>query len=193
MPIVSGLDVAEARGSFGALDVGSTNERTPIMIGDFRNTLWVSSVTNATPVPIPSVSDLLARVRSSPAWDGASIAPADNQFPLIHVDWHDPHGFVVQSYEDERSWSYFLVTSLDFSPPSIEMELGGQALERWPPELFASVEHATHALNYFLECGKQDPMLAWVRIDSFPRETVWEGREGREAWERDKRPGQTDV
>ena len=154
------------------------------MIGEFRNSFRVSSITNETPLPIPSVSDLLARVQSSPAWDGTSIAPADDQFPLIHVDWHDGHGFVVQCYEDEQSWSYFLVTSRNFSPPSIEMELGGQALERWPPELFASVERAAQALNHFLECGKQDPTLEWVRIDAFPREPIWEDREGREAWER---------
>jgi hypothetical protein len=60
----------------------------------------------------------------------------------------------------------------------------GQALERWPRELFVSAEHATHALNHFLEHGKQDPALEWIRIDSFPREALWEGREHRLAWER---------
>jgi hypothetical protein len=64
------------------------------------------------------------------------------------------------------------------------MELGGQALELWPCELFVSAEHATHALNHFLEHGKQDPALEWVRIDGFPRETLWEGREQRLGWER---------
>jgi hypothetical protein len=80
------------------------------------------------------------------------------------------------------------VTSRHFSTPSIEVELGGQALERWPHELFASAERAAHALNHFLQSGKQDQTLEWVRIDAFPRETVWEGREGREAWERANRP-----
>ena len=80
------------------------------------------------------------------------------------------------------------MTNQHFSPPSIEVELGGQALERWPRELFTSAERATQALNHFLESGKQDPTLAWIRIDRFPRETVWEGREGREAWERANRP-----
>jgi hypothetical protein len=126
-------------------------------------------------------------------WDGTSIAPTDGQFPLLHVDWHVGHGFVIQCYEDERSWSYFLVTSRNFSAPSIEMELGGQALERWPPELFVSVERATQALNHFLNSGEQDPLLEWVRIDGFPRETVWQGREGREAWERTNRTQDGDV
>lgn len=139
-------------------------------------------------MPVPSVPELLTRVQSRPVWDGASISPEDAQFPLVHVDWHEGHGFVLQCYEDEESWSDFLVTSQHFSPPSIEVELGGQAQERWPGELFVSAERAAQALNHFLESGKQDPTLAWIRIDNFPRETVWEGREGREAWERANRP-----
>jgi len=140
------------------------------------------------PIPIASAQDLLADVRSRPVWDGASISAVDAGYPRLHVDWHEGRGFVFQCYEDEESWSDFLVTSRHFSPPSIEMELGGQALERWPRELFVTAEHATQALNYFLENGKQDPALEWIRIDGFPRETVWEGREGREAWERVNRP-----
>jgi hypothetical protein len=139
-------------------------------------------------MPIPSVSGLLTGVQSRPVWDGASISPADAQFPLVHVDCHEGHGFVLQCYEDEESSSYFLVTSQHFSPPSVEVELGGQALERWPRELFVSAELATQALNHFLDYGKQDPALEWSRIDGFPRETVWEGREQREAWERANRP-----
>jgi hypothetical protein len=100
------------------------------------------------------------------------------------VDWHDDHGFVFQCYEDEASWSDFLVTSRHFSSPSIEVELGGQALERWPRELFVPTELAAQALNHLFSVGKQDPAVDWVRIDAFPRETIWEGREGREAWER---------
>ena len=76
------------------------------------------------------------------------------------------------------------MTSRHFSTPSVEVELGGQALERWPPELFVSAERTTQALDHFLEFGKQDPALEWVRIDRFPRETLWEGRAQREAWER---------
>lgn len=135
-------------------------------------------------MPIASASELLTEVQSRPVWDGASISPADAAYPRVHLDWHAGHGFVFQCYEDEESWSDFLVTSRHFSAPSIEMELGGQALERWPRELFVSAELATQALNRFLNCGKQDPTLEWIRIDAFPRETIWEGREGREAWER---------
>ena len=157
------------------------------MTDERSKSFWVSSITNDTPLPVPSVSDLLERVQSSPVWDGTSISPGEGQFPLLHVDWHVGHGFVIQCYEDEQSWSDFLVTTLNFSPPSIEVELGGQALERWPRELFTSDEQATQALNHFLDCGKQDPTLDWVRIDGFPRETLWDSREGREAWERANR------
>lgn len=55
---------------------------------------------------------------------------------------------------------------------------------------FVSAEHATQALNHFLEHGKQDPALEWVRIDAFPRETLWGGRAQRKARERaDPRKG----
>ncbi len=102
----------------------------------------------------------------------------------VHFDFHEGHGFAFQCYEDEESWSDFLVSSRQFSTPSIEVELGGQALERWPRELFVSAELATRALNHFLHFGKQDPALEWNRIDGFPREILWEGRDQREAGER---------
>jgi len=76
------------------------------------------------------------------------------------------------------------VRSRHFSLPSVETELGGQALERWPPELCVPSELAVQALNHVLEFGKQDPSLEWVRIDGFPRETLWEGRAQRDAWDR---------
>jgi hypothetical protein len=106
----------------------------------------------------------------------------------VHLDWHEGNGFVFQCYEDAESWSDFLVTSRQFSTPSVEVELGGQALERWPRELFVAAECAAQALGHFLAHGKQDPALEWIRIDGFPRETLWEGREQRLAWERANRP-----
>jgi hypothetical protein len=158
------------------------------MVADLRNSFRASFIMSEAPTPIPSPLDLLTQVQSRPVWDGASISPEGAEFPLVHVDWHEGHGFVLQCYEDEESWSDFLVTSQNFSAPSIEVELGGQALERWPRELFVSAERATQALSHFLEFGNQDQTLEWARIDAFPREIVWEGREGREAWERANRP-----
>jgi hypothetical protein len=43
--------------------------------------------------------------------------------------------------------------------------------------------HVGHTC-YFLETGKQKETLHWIRTDAVPRETVWEGRAGREAWEK---------
>jgi hypothetical protein len=42
-----------------------------------------------------------------------------------------------------------------------------------------SSDHATQALSRFLEHGKQDPTPEWIRIDGFPRETLWEARPAR--------------
>ena len=155
-----------------------------LMTADLRNAFRVSFIMSDARMPIPSALELLSEVQSHPVWDGASISPADAQFPLVHIDWHEGHGFVLQCYESEESWSDFLVTSRHFSTPSVEVELGGQALERRPRELFVSSEQAARALMHFVEFGKQDPALEWVRIDGFPREIVWEGREAREAWDR---------
>jgi hypothetical protein len=135
-------------------------------------------------MPIVSAPALLADVQTRPAWDGASIIPVDAEYPRAHLDWHEGHGFVLQCCEDETSWSDFLATSGVLSTPSVEVELGGQALERWPCELFVPVPRAGQALDHFLKHGTQDPILEWVRIDRFPREVVWEGRAQQEAWER---------
>jgi len=52
--------------------------------------------------------------------------------------------------------------------------------------LFVDTALAADALDYFLDTGKQKDTLHWIRTDAFPRETVWEGRAGREAWERSR-------
>ena len=159
---------------------------------DLKNAFRLSFVTGETEHPIPPVSEILARLQSGPFWDGASIAHVDEQFPLLHIEWHQGHGFVLQCYEDEQAWSDFLLTDAGCGPPAIEINLGGQTLERWPSELFVPAELAHQAVDWFLTTGKQDPALPWIRIDAFPCETVWEGREGREAWERaNQQPGTT--
>lgn len=149
-----------------------------------RHRFQASFLTSDVPTPIASAVGLLDDVRSRPAWDGAVIEVQDTQFPRVTVDWHDGHGFVVHCWEDQASWGYFLVTRREFSTPSVEVELGGQALERWPSELFSPASHATQAVEYFLTHGAQDPGLEWVTTDGFPREVLWETRAQREAWER---------
>jgi hypothetical protein len=154
------------------------------MITELRNGFRASFIMSDAPMPITSVPQLLGDIQSRPVWDGASIAPAGGDYPRVHLDWHEGNGFLFQCYENAESWSDFLVTSRQFSTPSVEVGLGGQALERWPPELFVPAERAARALNHFLDYGKQDPALEWIRIDGFPREALWEGRAQREAWDR---------
>lgn len=136
----------------------------------------------------PPAAAILAMLRRGEAWGEACIYPKADQFPRATVSFHEGHGFVVQCYEDEQSWSDFLVAAAPMSPPQVEIELGGQALERWPPELFVPEGLATEAVQWFLDSGTQKPTLGWVRIDRFPREIVWQGRQEREHWERSRRP-----
>lgn len=112
---------------------------------EHKSAFRLSFVTGETELPIPSAPEILARVQSRPVWDAASIAPADDQFPLLHVEWHEGKGFVIQCYEDEYSWSDFLLVGPGCGPPTVEINLGGQALERWPSELF--VPEAVSALR----------------------------------------------
>ena len=157
------------------------------------DTLRLSFVTGEVPLPLPAVSDILARLQAGPAWDCAIIAPSDGQFPRLNAEWREGQGFVIQCYEDEQAWSDFLLAGPRCGPPAIEIQLDGQALERWPMELFVSKALAQEALDYFLRSGKQNRALHWVRIDAFPREIIWEGREGRERWERAKSATKHDV
>lgn len=100
------------------------------------------------------------------------------------MSFHDGHGFVLQLYEDARSRSDFLAAIERLSAPRVEIELGGQALERWPPELFVSEQLVVEAVEWFLAHGMEKPSLHWFRIDGFPRESIWDDAESRNAWER---------
>jgi len=152
-----------------------------------RPSFRLSFISRDAPTAVPSASEVLARVRSAAPWDEASICPAQKDFPRLHVTWHDSGGFIVHCFEDEQSLGQFLVNSRDFSPPTVEINLGGQALEQWPRELFVSEALAAGSLDYFLHHGKRKPSLCWTETAKFPRETIWEGREERETWERTHR------
>ena len=102
---------------------------------DLKNTLRLSFVTGETPLPIPAVSQILARLRSGPVWDVAWIAPAGTQVPLLHCEWREGPGFVFQCYEHEQAWSDFLLAGPRCGSPTIEINLEGQAHERWPAML----------------------------------------------------------
>jgi len=144
----------------------------------------LSFVSSEARIALPSAPEVLARVRSVESWDEASICPAQSDFPRVHISWHDSEGFNVHCFENEHSLGEFLANRPQFSPPSVEINLGGQALERWPRELFVSEALATEALEYFLEYAKPKPSLSWTGTGDFPRQTIWEGCEERKAWER---------
>jgi hypothetical protein len=136
---------------------------------------------------VPPLSEVLSRVCSAALWDEASIRPTEADFPHAHIIWCQGGGVNIHCFENDLSVGQFLATCLEFSGPSVEINLGGQALERWPRELFVSEDLATAALEYFLDHGELKSSLCWIGTGQFPRQTIWKGREEREAWERNNR------
>jgi hypothetical protein len=132
----------------------------------------------------PTAAEVLAGVREAPAWDGATISPVHGQFPRAHITWHAGAGFNVHCFPAESSLGHFLVRDKHFSPTTVEINLCGQALERWPRELFVPQSLAAEALVYLLEYRELNPSLSWTGTREFPRESIWQGREERETWER---------
>lgn len=132
--------------------------------------------------PARNASELLDVAQRCAVWDDVIIEADADEGSRANVSWHTGHGFVVHCFEDAASLGFFLAESLSFSAPAVDIVLGGQVQERWPRELFVSPDLAREAIDFFLEAGKQKPTLHWVRTGGIPRETVWEGREGREAW-----------
>ncbi len=80
------------------------------MTDDEGIALRLSFLTSEEALRLPPASDILAHVRARPVRDLASIAPAEGQFPVLHIDWHEGRGFVLQCYQDEQSWSDFLTS-----------------------------------------------------------------------------------
>ena len=156
------------------------------MSENHRASFRLSFISSASQLLVPSISELLVQLRSAAPWDEASIHPAQSDFPRLHISWHQGAGFNVHCFKNTESLGQFLVTGLEFSPPTIEINLGGQALERWPRELFVSEALATEALEHFLEHGELKPSLCWTGTGEFRRENIWQGRQEREAWERTK-------
>ena len=46
------------------------------------------------------------------------------------------------------------------------------------------VQDVAQALEYFLKNRGLKPSLSWTGTGEFPRESIWQGREEREEWER---------
>lgn len=147
-----------------------------------------STLSGGENAPVPSGGELIEIVRRRPVWDEITITREDDaQFPRASLSWHEGHGLVLHCFEDDLSWGFFLAESGSLTEPEIDIVLGGQVQERWPPQLFVDPCLGAEALDHFLERGKQKETLHWIRTDGFPRATVWKGRAGREAWEQRKK------
>jgi hypothetical protein len=153
-----------------------------------------STLSGPENVPAEDASELLGIARGLPRWDALIIVAENDNYPRLHVTWHEGFGFVVHCFENGESWGFFLTEAVSFSSPEVEIEMGGQALEKWPRQLFVGTERALETLDFFLKTGKQSGTQRWVRTDAFPREVVWETRAGRVAWEesREKKDRKSD-
>jgi hypothetical protein len=136
---------------------------------------------------VPPVDELLIKLQAGAISGEAVIHPMTGDFPRAMIDWHTGHGFVLLCFDSDPSPGHFLTRGPVISRPFVSIVLGGQAMERWPPELFVPEELAAEGLHFFLGTGQRKPSLEWVRADKFPREVVWEGRAGRVAWEQRQR------
>ncbi|MBI4608971.1 MAG: hypothetical protein HY726_08185 [Candidatus Rokubacteria bacterium] len=136
---------------------------------------------------VPPVDELLARLQTGEVSGEAVIYPTTGDFPRAMIDWHAGHGFVLLCFDNEASRGHFLARGPVTSQPSVSIVLGGQAMERWPPELFVPEDLAADGLRVFVDAGQRKPSLRWVRLDRFRREVVWEGRAARSAWEERQR------
>ena len=131
------------------------------------------------------VHQLLSRLESGEVFDlGVHSVDELIQYPIMHIDWHEGAGFVVMVFENPESEGFYPITATKTGKPEIQIELGGQALERWPRELFVPPETAAAVFETFLRTGRQDSSLTWVANDAFAREVLWENETQRRAWER---------
>jgi len=133
-------------------------------------------------IDVPPVDELVIKLQSGEISGEAVIHPMAGDFPRAMIDWHPGHGFVLLCFDSDPSPGHFLTRGRVTSPPSVSIVLGGQAMEKWPPELFVPKELAAEGLRFFLETGQRKLALEWAAVAEFPREVVWEGRAGRGVW-----------
>jgi hypothetical protein len=134
------------------------------------------------------IAEIFKEFERGQAWE-LTVHPIEEctQFPRMHIDWHGGVGFVVMAFEREESIGFYPIVGAECGKPEVPIELGGQALEKWPRELFVPRAVATQALQTFLQTGRQDTSFIWVPNDGFEREIIWENDAERIAWEKQKR------
>jgi hypothetical protein len=147
-----------------------------------------STLSGGENAPVPSGVELIEIVRRRPVWDEITITREDDApFPRASLSWHEGARAGSPLVRGRAVMGFFLVESGSLTEPEIDIILGDQVQERWPPQLFVDPSRGAEALDHFLDRGKQKETLHWIRMDGFPRETVWKGRAGREAWEQRKK------
>jgi hypothetical protein len=145
--------------------------------------LLVSSA-DLTPTRL-SPDALIDRISSGSHWPEASIHPAGTEFfPRLGIEFHRDIGYSILCHEDELSWGFLAAREPTTSAPTVPVNLGGQVVETWPPELFLTKVAAAEVLQYFFAEGRQNPAYAWLRLDGFQRELVYEGPGLMDFWSR---------
>jgi hypothetical protein len=134
------------------------------------------------------IARILSEFERGEAWE-LTVHPIEesSQFPRMHIDWHRGVGFVVMAFESEESIGFYPIVGAECGRPEVPIELGGQALERWPRELFVPWAVAAQALQTFLQTGRQDGSFIWVANNGFEREIIWENNAERIAWKKQER------
>ena len=137
------------------------------------------------PTDSAQVHQLLSELEAGEVFE-VSVHSVDElvQYPIMHIDWHEDAGFVVMVFENRESDGFYPIASTKTGKPKVQIELGGQALERWPRELFVPRETAAVVFETFLRTGRQDSSVTWVANDAFAREVLWETEAQRVEWER---------
>src|SRR5438046_2184656 len=100
------------------------------------------------------IDEILREFEREEAWE-LTVDPVEElqQFPRMHIEWHRAFGFVAMVFEDEDSIGFYPIVGTVCGLPEVPTELGGQALEKWPRELFVSRDIASRALRTFLQAG----------------------------------------
>src|ERR1044071_4414007 len=101
------------------------------------------------------VHQLLSQLEAGEVFE-LSVHSVDKliQYPIMHIDWHRGAGFVVMVFENPESDGFYPITGTKTGKPRVQIELGGQALEKGPRELFVPRETAAAVFEMFIRTGR---------------------------------------
>lgn len=131
-----------------------------------------------------SAAQVLTHLSLAENWPEVAVSsphsrhPAIAEYPFMGLAFHGAAGFSLHVFPNEESPSFLAATKARLSVPTVLVCLGGQVIEKWPPELFLSRETALALLEQFMAERTQSTSCKWVRLDRFPRVTVHAGGRG---------------